>query len=334
MAVEPGRRQHTANMLAGMRAALSAVADAQGGVVMRNQAREAGYACDEIDFLVRRGEWISLRRGAYAARDRVEAMSVEQRHLALLHAVARSLRTPAVVSHVSAALLHGLPTWGLDLSEIHISRQNLHASRHEAGVHHHRGDLNDDEAVTVDGVRVTSLARTVLDTARTAGFEAAVIVADAAFARNPQAHSVALERLNETRDWPGARQAGSVVEFADGRSESVGESRCRVCFREAGLPRPVLQHEVFASSGRLIGRSDFGFLEFRTLGEFDGKGKYLRGLRPGDTPGDVVWREKKREDRLREQGFEIGRVVWSELDRPGLVGARFRKLFARRHYQA
>jgi predicted transcriptional regulator of viral defense system len=316
-------------MLTGMRAVLRAVADAQGGVVTRNQARQAGYAPDEIDLLVRRGEWMSVRRGAYAERDRVEAMSDEQRHLALLHAIARSLREPAVVSHVSAALLHGLPTWGIDLSEIHISRQNLHASRHEAGAHHHRGNLTDSEVIVVDGVKVTSLARTVLDTARTASFEAAVVVADAAFARDPKAQSVALDLLNTMRDWPGARQAGSVVEFADGRSESVGESRCRVCFREGGLPRPVLQHEIFAPNGRLIGRSDFGFLEFLTLGEFDGKGKYLRGLRNGESPGDVVWREKKREDRLREQGFEVGRVVWAELGRPEMVGARFRKLFAR-----
>lgn len=326
-------------MLACMRADLKAVADAQGGVLMRHQARQAGYTPDEINFLLRRGEWVSLRRGAYAERARVEAMSAEQRHLALIHAVARSLRTPAVVSHVSAALLHGLPTWGLDLSEVHISRHNLHASRHEAGVHHHRGDLADGEVASVDGVRVTCLARTVLDTARIASFESAVVVADAAFARDPKAQTRALDRLNTMRDWPGARQAGSVVEFADGRSESVGESRCRVCFREAGLPRPVLQHEVFTPNGRLIGRSDFAFLELRTLGEFDGKSKYLRDLRPGETPGDVVWREKKREDRLREQGFEVGRVVWAELDRPGLVGARFRELFARSrrlrpHYEA
>lgn len=325
-------------MLAGMKAALKAVADMQGGVVTRHQARQAGYAPDEIDFLVRRGEWVSLRRGAYAERDRVATMSNEQRHLALLHAVARSLRTPAVVSHVSAVVLHGLPTWGLDLSEVHISRQNLHASRHEAGVHHHRGNLTRGEVVAVDGVGVTCLARTVLDTARMASFESAIVVADAAFARDPQVQSHALGLLNTMRDWPGARQAGSVVEFADGRSESVGESRCRVCFREAGLPRPTLQYEVFTRHGRLIGRSDFGFLEFRTLGEFDGKSKYLRGHRPGDTPGDVVWREKKREDRLREQGFEVGRVVWAELDRPPLIAARFRELFARgrrlrAHYQ-
>lgn len=312
-----------------MNAALAAIAARQGGVVMRAQAREAGYPRDEIDFLVRRGEWISLRRGAYVERDLADSMSDEQRHRALVHAVVRSLRFPAVVSHVSAALIHGLPVWGLDLSEVHVSRRDLHAPRHEAGVHHHSGALRDEEVVTVAGIRVTNLARTVIDTARISTFEAGVVVADAAFARDDDGQRRALERLDTMRDWAGARQAGSVVEFADGRSESVGESRCRVCFREAGLPRPQLQYEVRNSGGGLIGRTDYHFEEFRTLGEFDGKGKYFRDLKPGDDPGDVVWREKKREDRLRELGFQVGRVVWAELDKPGLVGHRFRELFER-----
>jgi hypothetical protein len=312
-----------------MNAVLVAIAARQGGVVMRAQARDAGYAGDEIDFRVRRREWISLRRGAYVARDVADSMSDEQRHLALIHAVVRSLRMPAVVSHVSAAVLHGLPTWGLDLSEVHVSRQDLHSPRHEAGVHHHSGALPNDDIDRVAGIPVTSLPRTAIDTARTSSFEAGVIVADAAYARDPTVQRNALERLDTMRDWSGARQAGSVLEFADGSSESVGESRCRVCFREAGLPRPRLQHEVRTPNGKLVGRSDYYFEEFRTLGEFDGKGKYLRDLKPGDNPGDVVWREKKREDRLRDLGFHVGRVVWAELDKPGLVGNRFRQIFER-----
>lgn len=294
---------------------------------MRAQAREAGYKDDEINFLVRRREWISLRRGAYVERDLADSMSEQQRHLALVHAVVRSLRVPAVVSHASAAVLHGLPMWGLDLSEVHVSRRDLHSPRHEAGVHHHCGALPDEDVVGVAGIRVTSLARTAIDTARISSFEAGVVVADAAFAKDPGGQQTALARLDTMRDWAGARRAGAVLEFADGSSESVGESRCRVCFREAGLPRPRLQHEIRTPKGQLIGRSDFHFEGFRTLGEFDGKGKYLRDLAPGDNPGEVVWREKKREDRLRELGFQVGRVVWAELDKPGLVGQRFRQLF-------
>lgn len=84
---------------------------------MRSQAVVAGFAVDEIDYRVRRREWVSLRRGAYVEREIHDAMTDVERHLALIHAVVLSLDKPAVVSHVSAAILRGLPTWDADLSD-------------------------------------------------------------------------------------------------------------------------------------------------------------------------------------------------------------------------
>lgn len=309
---------------------LRTLAAAQGGVVMRRQAIENGLDRDEVDYLVRRREWIALRRGAYVERSTHDSFTEEQRHRALIHATVRSLRVPAVVSHVSAALLHDLPAWGLDLTNVHVSRQDLHSPRCESGVHHHAGQVREGEVVTIDGLAVTALARTVIDTARMSDFEPSVVVADAATHRESTVKSVSLARLNEIRDWPGSRNAGAVVEFADGRSESVGESRGRVLLRNAGMPRPELQYEVHDERGRLIGRADYAYEEFRTLGEFDGRGKYMASFRPGETPGDVVWREKRREDRLRGQGFDVVRFTWADLDHPSRVAGRFRDAFARR----
>jgi len=120
-----------------------------------------------------------------------------------------------------------------------------------------------------------------------------------------------------------------VAEFADGRSESVGESRSRVAFELIGLPRPDLQRLITTSDGRIVGRSDFLFDEFWTIGEFDGRVKYGRLLKPGEDPGDVVWREKQREDRMRDLGYEVRRLIWSDLsDRPA-IAERFRAAFAR-----
>ena len=52
------------------------------------------------------------------------------------------------------------------------------------------------------------------------------------------------------------------------------------------------------------------------LGEFDGKLKYDELLRPGETAADAVMREKRREARLRELGFEIVRWDWDLLHQP------------------
>jgi len=103
--------------------------------------------------------------------------------------------------------------------------------------------------------------------------------------------------------------------FADGRSESVGESRSRVAIARAGLPAPDLQVEWYAAAdGRFLGRSDFGWRERRTVGEFDGRIKYGRLVPPGRQPGDVVFQEKRREDLIRGEGITVVRWTWAELD--------------------
>lgn len=306
---------------------LQTLADAQAGVVMRSQAIEAGYHADDIDRLLKREEWVSLRRGAYVERDRLNAMDDVQKHRARIHAVMRSLRAPAVVSHVSAVVMHNLPDWGLDLDNVHVSRTDLHSPRTEAGVHHHAGEIKADDVVQIDGLAVMSLSRTIIDTARTVEFEPAVAVADAAMALDPALKESALLRLNEMRDWQGSRNAGAVIEFADGRSESVGESRLRVLFRNNLMPEPELQVEFRTPSGIFVARSDFYFREQRTIGEFDGKQKYLKFVPEGQDPGEVVWREKRREDELRRLGNEVVRVIWVDLDRPKDVVKRFREAF-------
>jgi hypothetical protein len=168
----------------------------------------------------------------------------------------------------------------------------------------------------------------VIDTARETPFEPSVVVADAMLHRGLVDKATMLDRLDRMRDWPGTCNSGRVVEFADGLAESVGESRSRVLFDAVGLPMPVLQ-KVITLNGLEIARSDFGFEEYNTLGEFDGRIKYGRLLRPGEDPGDVVWREKQREDRLRDLGSEICRLIWANLSHPSAVAERFRAAFAR-----
>jgi hypothetical protein len=312
----------------GMDETLAAIAASQGGVVTRSQALAAGYTEAEIRRRRRRRQWLAIRRGAYVDRVAFAAMNRDQRHVALIHAVVRSLDRPAVVSHTSAAVIRGLPSWGLDLSLVHVTRGDLHSPRIEAGVHHHAGELRNDDIEQVNGIWVTSPARTAIDTARVTEFEAAVVVTDALLHRG-LAKGTILDRLESMRDWPGTCNAGRVAEFADGRSESVGESRSRVAFELIGLPRPDLQRLITTSDGRIVGRPDFLFDEFWTIGEFDGRVKYGRLLKPGEDPGDVVWREKQREDRMRDLGYEVGRLIWPDLsDRPA-IAERFRAAFAR-----
>ena len=67
------------------------------------------------------------------------------------------------------------------------------------------------------------------------------------------------------------------------------------------------------ASGGVVGRTDFAWEEQRVVGEFDGRIKYGRLLRPGQDPGDAVFEEKRREDAIRDEGWGVVRWVWSDL---------------------
>jgi hypothetical protein len=308
---------------------ISRLAAGQGNVVLRRQLLDAGYSDNELYRLRQRGELVQIRRGAYAETRVWDVLDELDRHRALVRAVLLQLKAPAVPSHVSAAVMLGLRMWEPDLSVVHITRADLHSTRLEAGVLHHAGTLPEDDLITLpDGVVVTAPLRTAVDVARVTKFEAAVVVADAALAQPGTSPELLLCTLDRMRDWPGARAAGRVVEFADGLSESAGESRARVQFERLGLPRPRLQVPI-GVPGTGEDRVDFLFEEEHTVVEFDGRVKYGRLLPPGVEAGDAVWREKLREDRIREQGYGFARMVWADLYRDEVVRTRLRRAFQR-----
>jgi hypothetical protein len=123
-------------------------------------------------------------------------------------------------------------------------------------------------------------------------------------------------------------QARRAINFLDARSESPGESYSRVVLDRIGVPASVPQYEVW-DQGVLIGRADFGWEEFRTLGEFDGKDKYGRLLRPGQTAAYAVFAEKRREDAQRDLGWQIVRWLWEDLYHPEELRRRLERAFER-----
>lgn len=302
----------------------------ESGSVLRREALELGLTRDEIERYLARGVLVRVRRGAYASGAHWAGLSAEERHVVRARAVLRALPRPAVLSHVSAAIMHGLPVWGADLSTVHVVRRSKRLSAHvEAGVAHHSCSLPDDHITTVDGVEVTSIARTVIDHARSVSFEAGVVTADAALHLGATSKDEVKEMLFWQSDWPGSRSAARVTVFSDGRSESVGESRGRVRISAAGLPTPDLQVQILDDAGRFVARVDFLFEQMRTIGEFDGRVKY-RVENAGGRLEDVLWREKRREDALRALGYQVVRFTWADLERaPIELRRRFLAAFAR-----
>lgn len=189
----------------------------------------------------------------------------------------------------------------------------------------HRAILTDGEITDIDGMAVTTLARTVLDIARYHGFTRGVVVADAAL-RAGLPRDELVEVLEVAKQRRAAGCAEKVFAFADPLAESVGESRSRVALATLGLPKPVLQHEFRNRSGGFVGRADFWMENFSTIGEFDGRSKY--GL-SGNATNEELAREKDREDELRDLGQQMVRWTDSVLGRPAVLIEKFQRAFAR-----
>lgn len=303
--------------------------------LLRSRLLGDGYRDDELRRLRLKGELVAVRPGCYVPSADSRLRRPEGVHEFLLQGTVPLLGAGSVLSHASAGFAHGLPLWAVPLDRVHVTKSRRAGGRRGARLHVHVSALEPDEMVAGDetvvaaGIAVTSLTRTVVDLARTLPFEVAVPIADAALRSGKTTVDELVANLERHPGRKGGPAAARVIAFADGGSESVGESRSRVAMHRHGLPGPVLQWEVISRNGVALGRTDFGWPETGTVGEFDGRIKYNRLARPGELAGDVVFREKRREDRLRDQGLRVVRWVWDDLTRFEQVAQRLRSSFAR-----
>ncbi|MGH8889607.1 MAG: type IV toxin-antitoxin system AbiEi family antitoxin domain-containing protein [Acidothermaceae bacterium] len=296
----------------------------QGGVFTATQAIDCGYTRAEIAAAVKAGVWHRLQRGVFIPAAQFGEFDAVARHVAAVRGVLVSTARQTFASHLSAAVVHGLPVLGAIPAQVCVTHPGPAITRKQGPVKHYTGRVRDDERVLVERLPALTVARTVADIARTATFEQGVVVADAALRRGLSRTELDAMASSCCR-WPGARQLSRVVAFARPEAESPGESLSRIGFAAQGLPVPRLQIEIYDCDG-LIGRADFLWDEMMTIAEFDGRLKYIGP----DSGVHVLYDEKRREDRLREAGFEVVRFSWADIcNRPAWVAARIRAAFAR-----
>jgi very-short-patch-repair endonuclease len=278
--------------------------------------RAVGVPYGQLRALVRSGDLVQVRRGVYATR---RAVAFGERDAMRTHAFASIgvlRRIPgAVVSHHSAALIHGLEM--LDPPDGSIvtvtlppgSRGDVLGSER---VVRHRAALPAGHVVTLVGTRVTSPARTVADIARMSTFMQGVVVADSAL-RHEKAHAEQLRLMAEAcAGWPGAKRARRVAEFAHPWAESVLESIARVVFNEHGLQAPELQKE-FRIEGKPF-RVDFYWPDAKVIAETDGLVKY------DVNPRQQAIQQLERDKLLRRTRNAVVHFTWKEFFRDGGQG--------------
>jgi hypothetical protein len=307
--------------------------------VSRREALGSGFTRGQLDAAVRRGLLISPRYGVLHAaehsgveldvwRDR-SAESHRASHLHQVRATLAAVRDEVLVAGDSAALVHDLPR-PTSRPPLLVQLVRPDGSGYAGGATQRRGSpIPEEHRTVVDGIPVTSLARTAVEVARGRSLPSALVPLDAAarrlitvdtgatgndlraLTRVPELRHMSRERLRAAlhalKGWAGTVRVRDALTHVDPSSESALESRSRGWFIEAGLG-PLNPGTPIPCAGTTYW-ADFCDIDRGVIGEADGWSKY------GETALEVratLDRERRRAATLEYDGWRI--VRWSSTD--------------------
>lgn len=295
----------------------------RGGLVLTADLRDLGVTTQQIRDSIGLRVLVPVRRGVFIRAARWAVLRPEERHRELVRSIRYTSGRDLTVCRWSAAVMHGLPVVGVVPDRVHALDPEVAGGSSNRFLASHRGEPEDPDSIVIDGVRVTSLARTATDLAIHSPMLASVPaldqvlrVADEALSEighwtsGPEREQL-IELLDELAPRRGRRRAAESIGFADAHSMSVGESVSRVQMHRLGFAAPELQRRFILRRGRFAD-VDFWWRTVRAIGEFDGQIKYLDArFREGRAADEVVLREKQREDELRRQSDRFIRWDWA-----------------------
>ncbi len=216
-----------------------------------------------------------------------------------------SLGPSAMVSHRSAAALHGLDRSHSDAVEFTTPREGR--GRQGPFTVHTTGHLGRTDRVVVDGFRVTSATRTVIDLARLRAPREEIEGAIDSAVRLRLSSPIVLEhRLGQLRGrgrW-GCRLLDDLL--VDSGGHTMLERRFLALVREAHLPRPRPQ-AVKRQGARTVARVDFAYDEYQLVIEVSGQHGHSS---PAERSKDA-----QRRNELQEMGWAVYEYTWDHVTR-------------------
>ena len=295
------------------------LAASQHGVFSRAQAAACGITTSQLRTNLRTGRWEACGPGVLRVAGTPRSWQMRAMAATL------SLSGRVVVSHRCAAALHGLD--GVAPGHVEVSVSGRSKVRVDAIVHR-AIELVEADITSVDQIRVTTIARTLCDLGAVVPPERVEQALDDAMRRRVDLRVVAsaVDRL-----WrPGPSGAPVLARILGEREpgrvpDSWFERLVLKMLKDAGLPRPVVQHEVRDDFGRLIARVDAAYPRLKIAIEADSE--RFHGTNSGRE------RDLARTRRLRAAGWEVVPVTWKDLRAPDAVIADLRFAIDRRRLE-
>lgn len=272
----------------------------QHGIFTRSQALNAGASSAQVQRRVRSGSWVKLARGVYGLPG---APPTWRRHILMSCFAAGA---DAVVSHRSAAVLHGFAGFRPGVPELSVPHGSTPSSNNRV---HQVVSLLESERGRLDGIPTTTKLRTVFDLASVTNAERlGTTIDDLVVGR-----VIRLEDLlagfdrYARRGRPGVAVLRAVVEQRGPGyvpPESVLEAKLLEVVAVGGLPVPVRQHRLsWLAAGD--GRVDFAYPAARLIVEVDSRRWHTRMKDFED--------DERRDLEALANGWRTARVSWTAL---------------------
>lgn len=293
---------------------LAARAARQQGLLTRDEAVKAGLSLAQVQYRLARGRWVRMLPSVYAVAGAPQ--SWRQR----VTAAVLWLEGDGVACGRSAAALWGFPDFGQGPVEIACTRR-VRAPVSWVTIHQVAHLERSDRAV-VDGIAVTSAARTLVDLAALGSERTLEKLLDHAL-RHKLTTAKAVRWCLERLPARGRENVASLRELvADrvGRAEQVDsalETRLLAALKGEGLPRPVVHYEVTAGA-RLLGEVDLAWPQEKVAVQAQGYGPHS---------GSDQWhRDQDTSSLLSLAGWCVLFVTWRDLERrPAVMVQRIRQ---------
>jgi hypothetical protein len=200
-------------------------------------------------------------------------------------------RRRGVVAGQSAAALHRAK-WVDDSRPAELLYD---CRRPPRGVRTWSDRVEHDEVQLIEGMRVTTPARTALDLACRYPLGRAVAAIDA-LSRATRLKMADVELL--AARYPGRRhirRARVALSLVDAGAESPRETRLRLLLIRAGFPRPQTQIPVYDEWGQLVAVADMGWEDIKVGLDYEGehhrttRGAFNKGIRRHETVTGLGW---------------------------------------------
>jgi Protein of unknown function (DUF559) len=280
---------------------LEAVAAAQQGVFSRTQAVGAGFSTSLIRSRLESRRWVRHGPTVFGYPGHPDTWI---RRLWIAHLGAGP---ESVVSFEAAGQLHGLTTVPVGVVSITVP----HRLRRPAAraIIHRVDDLGAGDVQVVDGLPVTSLARTAVDLA--AQFSASRL--HQTVEQMLYQHREPIERIGSTlgrirrSGKPGVRRMELLLDRL-GPGDAIGRSHLEglldVCLARTPLPTPLREHPL-PTTHDMTGFVDRCFEDALLIVEADGRTWHQRR--------EAMRRDRQRDIEAATAGYQTLRLMWEDL---------------------